>query len=149
MYKKPDSAFTAICRLLSRREHSIVELEQKLGAKGFNKTDVQQAIQKAQALDIQNDERFAAMLARTRLQHGYGPIRISMELKTHKLPQEIIDAALSEISEQIPFTIIKLLLKKFGSIVEANKQKYFSWLIQRGFTQEHFRKSLLEEFTNQ
>ena len=145
MPKKSDSTFTALCRLLSRREHSELELIRKLIARGHAKSDIEIGIQKAQQLDIQNDQRFSEMLARTRLSQGYGPLRISMELKTHNILPHIAQASIAAIEADISCVIQKLFKKKFSSAV-LNAQ-HISWFHARGFSIDWVRKSLAGTFT--
>jgi len=74
-------AFDSALRLLTRREHGAIELNDKLIQKGFDSAEVKDAIDACQRLGLQSDERFVENYSRSRIRQGYGPLKISQELK--------------------------------------------------------------------
>jgi len=68
-------------RLLARREHSRQELLAKLALRGFDRDDALPVIDELAEHGWQDDLRYAESYARFRIQKGYGPIRVSYELK--------------------------------------------------------------------
>jgi len=81
-------------RLLTRREHAAGELAEKLRRKGHAPGDIDQALQQLRAQGLQSDERYAEILTRTRVEAGYGPLRIRQELARAGVEAALIDAAL-------------------------------------------------------
>lgn len=84
-------AFDAVLSYLSRREHSTYELQEKLKHKGHNYKDIDDAISRAQELNLQSDERFAEIMCRSKAQNGYGPNRIRQILTEKRVAEEIIN----------------------------------------------------------
>ncbi len=82
-------------RLLARREHAARELRHKLIAKGFPETLAEAAVQWARAEGWQSDARYAEALVRTRVEAGYGPLRIEQELTRQGIALELRAAALA------------------------------------------------------
>ncbi len=82
-------------RLLARREHAADELRRKLIAKGYPEALVEAAVERAQAEGWQSDARYAEALVRTRVEAGYGPLRIEQELARQGIAPELRAAALA------------------------------------------------------
>jgi regulatory protein len=68
-------------RLLTRREHSTKELSDKLKQKGFPQEEISDVIESCQRLNLQSDQRFTEHYVRWRIRQGYGPLKISHELR--------------------------------------------------------------------
>ena len=81
-------------RLLTRREHSRAERHNKLTARGYDSDIVNDLITLLAAEDLVSDHRYAQALVAHRVNTGYGPQRIMMELKDKGVASEIIDQAL-------------------------------------------------------
>ena len=64
-----------------RREHSKLELFQKLQIKGFDIDVINNSISKLVKQNYQSDERFAEDFILMRFNQGKGPVRIVSELK--------------------------------------------------------------------
>ena len=75
-----DAYYVAI-DLLSRREHSRVELESKLANKGFPEEQIAQAMVQLLENDLQSDQRYLEDFVRSRLLKGSGPLKIAHELR--------------------------------------------------------------------
>ena len=85
-----DTAF----RLLTRREHSRAELHSKLTVRGYDSDTVNDLLTSLAAEDLVSDHRYEQALVAHRVNNGYGPQRIMMELKEKGVASEIIDQAL-------------------------------------------------------
>src|SRR5690606_4561591 len=85
--------------LLVRREHSRRELARKLEARGIDGEEAEATVARMAEAGWQDDERFAAGLARSRALSGYGPLRIRAELGTHGLGEDIIRSAFDALAE--------------------------------------------------
>ena len=85
------SAKSVAVKLLSRREHSALELRDKLAKREFDEDEIELAIDELQQGGWLSDERFAEAYIRMRQLKGFGPIRISMELNERGVDEGIID----------------------------------------------------------
>jgi regulatory protein len=82
---KPDPSEPGACKrraleLLARREHSRLELERKLVARGFTRAYVDAALDELERSGALATARFAEGFVRSRVAKGQGPIRIRAEL---------------------------------------------------------------------
>lgn len=142
---KPKSIRTPTQRaldLLTRREHSRMELERKLRSHGADGVEVQAAIEKLAAAGWQDDVRFAASLVRTRAASGYGPIRIAAELATHGLGREAVVAALNAYEGDWSANARDLVRRRCGEIAPNDRlagHKAMDLLVRRGFGSEQIR----------
>jgi len=139
--------------LLVRREHSRKELVRKLTARGVSEDEAGQAVQRMTAHGWQDDGRFAVSLARMRVAHGYGPIRIRAELGTHGLDQDTIAQAFAALAEagQDDWNAIArdLVRRRYGAAVSqdlALRRKAADFLIRRGFDTDAVRVATRWDF---
>ncbi|MBS0213368.1 MAG: regulatory protein RecX [Proteobacteria bacterium] len=122
--------------LLVRREHSRKELARKLTARGVEKGEAHTAIDKLANAGWQDDARFAEVLARSRAEAGYGPLRIRAELATHGLRGEQIAAALAACEMEWSESASALIARRFRSAslkVPKQRRKAIDFLLRRGF----------------
>ncbi len=68
-------------RLLTRREHSQKELCDKLVQRGFDRSSCEAVVADLAEHGWQSDQRYTESYARQRVRKGYGPLRITYELK--------------------------------------------------------------------
>ena len=132
--------------LLVRREHSRKELTRKLTARGVPENEAGLAVQRMTAEGWQDDARFASSLARMRMAHGYGPIRIRAELGTHGLGEEMIEAALTALERagegDWPAIARDLVRRRYGATLATDialRRKAADFLIRRGFDGDSVR----------
>ena len=124
--------------MLVRREHSALELVQKLNLKGFDQPDIEHALNLLIEQNYQSDERFAEAFIQMRFNQGKGPVKIAMELKQRGIDQ--FDLSVFDF-----FALAKTVrVNKFGENVpseykEKAKQKRF--LQSRGFDFEQINQS--------
>jgi regulatory protein len=133
------TAYQRALGLLVRREHSRKELSRKLRAKGIESDDLDVALEKLARQDFQNDERFAAALARTRAASGQGPARIRSELASHGLPRDTIEAALEACERDWNASASDLIVRRYAGknlSDPAIRRKAIDFLLRRGFEQK-------------
>ncbi|HAT6935620.1 TPA: recombination regulator RecX [Legionella pneumophila] len=140
-------AFDSALRLLSRREHSAMELCDKLKQKGFNLNDVQNALNECQRFGYQSDERYVESYIRARIHQGYGPLKIIQELKNKGVDPELIQSVLQEERDNWVDYALRAWEKKFKrqddfSYSEMQKQQRF--LLYRGFDRDVISKVFKE-----
>jgi len=121
---------------LSRRDHSKLELQQKLKSKGFDSNDIDFALNKLVEENLLSDARFAQSYIHYRVSKGVGPVKIRHELKLKGLSNDTIQQA--EEDEGVDwFSQLQLIAeRKYGSKPAKDfkeKQKRSRFLQQRGF----------------
>ena len=125
---------------LARREHTKLELQRKLIAKGFEVSEITNVIKELEKQGLQSDKRFTESYISMRAKHGFGPIRIKAELGERGIDQELIDQFLFS-SDQA--TIEKVRSKKFGKEIPTDlhdKTKQMRYLYYKGFDADLIRK---------
>lgn len=129
-------------RLLTRREHSKLELQQKLEARDYPAELIKTVIDDLANEDWQSNERFAEAYTRARIRKGYGPIRIQQELQQRGVEQTSLDAVAFELCGGWEALIQSVYTKKYGDERSGSLQqqnKYWRFLQQRGFTSEQIQ----------
>jgi len=132
MTKVLDSAL----RLLTRREHGAKEVCEKLKKKGFKPEEIQDALESCQRLNLQSDQRFVELYIRYRIRQGYGPLKISQELKQKGVDSELIHQEIKQEGPNWLSYALNVWEKKCKgqinlSFQEIQKQQRF--LLYRGF----------------
>ena len=75
---------------LARREHSRLELEQKLVRKEFEQAEISAALDRLVEDGLLSDARFAESFVHARRQRGSGPLKIQAELKMRGVSETTI-----------------------------------------------------------
>ena len=112
-----------ITKYLSIREHSKLELKNKLIEKGFDRTEILLSINEFAAKNVQSDSRFTEEFIRSRLKKNKGPNLISSELISRGITEDLINENLSKITyEQWLDSAFAALRKKLkGSSVTLRR----------------------------
>jgi regulatory protein len=131
--------------LLTRREHSRKELVAKLTARGVDAAQASAVVDELATAGWQDDIRFAELLVRSRVNGGYGPVRIRAELATHGLGDEEVAAALSAFDGDWGEVAQAIARRRFGPELPrdlALRRKAADFLLRRGFASEHVRAAV-------
>lgn len=131
--------------LLARREHSALELKQKLAKLGLSDEKLSDAIDSLREEGLQSDRRFAGSFVRERMLRGQGAQRIQQELRQRGIASELITAALEEEGGCWRQLAQEVLRKKFGSTAPADpkaRMKRQQFLVYRGFPPDIVRACL-------
>lgn len=138
-------ARSAALRLLARREHSRLELSLKLRQRKIPNEVIEPVLDDYEAEGWLDDDRFADIYARQRMDLGYGPLRILAELQqrgVHHTPACVNDLNDKDWSERA----IRLRLKRFGGIDIREdweeKARQARFLTRRGFASAHVEAAL-------
>ena len=115
-----NEAYNCALRLLSRREHGAQELVNKLVQKGFSVPEAIEAVEQCQHLGYQSDNRYAESIYRTRVNQGYGPVRIEQQLKHAGICPEIIEETQDAIETDWVALAKAVKDKKFRTDVESS-----------------------------
>ena len=130
--------YSAALKMLMRREHSKLELFNKLQLKGYDEEIIDHAITQLAEQNYQSDERFAEAFILMRFNQGKGPVRIASELKLKGISS-------FNLSDFDWFKSAKeIRKKKFGDLASSDfkeqaKQKRF--LQSRGFNLDQINQS--------
>jgi len=135
-----DKEIKEICiRLLTRREHSQRELLDKLALKGIERCKTQDVINQLADESWQSDERFAESYARYRIQKGFGPVKITHELRQKGISDFDLEPVITEIAESWFGLLRQVYDKKYadnGELSQKERIKRSRFLLQRGFSHE-------------
>lgn len=127
-------------RILAIREHSVLEISNKLLDR-FEEADIVYAVvEELQNLKYVSDDRFAESFVRARTNKGYGPIKIKAELKNKGVSAVLIQEHLNENSGVWVDSALKQYQKKYKDTPIENYKtwtKRARFLQGRGFTMEH------------
>ena len=130
--------YSAALKMLMRREHSKLELFNKLQLKGYDDEIIDSAITQLVEQNYQSDERFAEAFILMRFNQGKGPVKIASELKLRGISSfNLSDFDWFKSAREIR-------KKKFGDTVSSDfkdqaKQKRF--LQSRGFSLDQINQS--------
>lgn len=90
-------AYDRALRLLSMREHTEMEIRAKLNGKGYNKSEIDEAISKLIDEGSLSEKRFAESYIRSRMRKNpEGKAILRLRLREKGCPVGIADEALSE-----------------------------------------------------
>lgn len=131
--------------LLSRREHSIKELKNKLLLRDYPSEDFDEVIEYLLEKNYLSNERFASSVIRQRINKGYGWRFIENELKQKGLDSPTILLAKQEQSVDWYQQAALAYTKRFGiSPVFDNKEraKRIRFLQYRGFSSDEIIAAL-------
>ena len=132
-------------RLLAAREHSRAELRRKLGARESDPGSVEQVLDDLESRGYLSDSRFAEQYVTERKRKGYGPLRISQELKQKGIAEDLI-AQQADPSDPEWWELLKhVAQRKFGAKPPADRKTQAKWaryLEYRGFAVEQIRDLL-------
>lgn len=128
--------------LLARREHSVLELRHKLLARGHDEAAIEAELSRLAAEDYLNENRFAEVYAHSRVDRGYGPLRIHRDLRERGVPAETVNAVLAQLEDLWMERLQRLHGKRFGELPgnSADKARQLRFLRQRGFTLDQINR---------
>lgn len=125
--------------MLSRREHSVKELSQKLSTKSFEQDDITPVIAFLLENDYLSNIRFAESLIRNKVSRGYGWQYIRQALKQKGVSSDIYKPVLAEQDVDWYQQANAVYQKKYGDSEikdQKDKAKRLRFLQYRGFSIE-------------
>jgi regulatory protein len=134
---------TACLRLLNRREHSQHELLTKVSLKGFNRTDIQCILNELKQEGWQSDERFAQSYSRSRLNSGFGELKIQYELKQRGIKDFDLNSLVENEFGSWENLLQQAYRQKYADDVDLTAKEYLKrshFLQQRGFSGSMIQK---------
>lgn len=146
--RDPEAADEAACKrtaveLLARREHSRLELERKLAARGFPDGVIAPVLDALEQSGVLAATRFTESFIRSRVAKGQGPVRIRAELAE----RGVADGAELLRGGDVDWlaTARAVRLKRFGAAPPRDyreRAKQARFLQYRGFTADQVRAAL-------
>lgn len=132
-------------RYLAQREHSRLELEQKLSAHARSSTPeaLSNVLDKLEQNGFLSAERVVEQVIRTR-RSRFGSQRIVYELKEKGIDEQLIDGILPTLRETELDTAFKIWQKKFGQLPNTREErgKQMRFMMSRGFSMEIIQQVL-------
>lgn len=122
--------------VLSRREHSIVEMRRKLTVKSFEEDEIDICIEKLINNNLLSEERFTESYINMRKRRGYGPGRIAQELRERGINEDQFAELLDRNNPHWHEVMRRQYCKKYGNTLAhdyGDKVKRAKHLQSRGF----------------
>lgn len=130
---------------LARREHSSLELRNKLLRKGFEEAVIEKIILQLQLDNLLSDERFAESYTRMRTEKGYGPLSIQQELQRRGIDRNLLTVFINANDSSWVSLASQAREKRFGQNLPENQRelaKQARFLETRGFTHSQIKVAL-------
>lgn len=142
-----DEIKNCISRYLSVREHSKLELFEKLFKKEFSQKEIEVCILDYEVKGLQSDERFAELYVKSKYDGQRGPLLIKASLKRNGISKDIIDSVLLSYSNKdweksAVIALKKKVLPKKISTDKGKIQKQQKFLESRGFGYNIIRSAI-------
>ena len=123
--------------LLARREHTTQEMHTKLCLRGFEAELVGVAIERLVHQGLLSNFRFVECFVRSRMNRGFGPLRIQNELRQRGIDDPLIRDSIDINAAQWLDNIRDVWHKRFDGRYPADlkeRARQARFLRQRGFT---------------
>lgn len=138
---------------LGRREYCRSELSRKMADRCKDAVLVTQVLDQLEAKSYLSDTRFVEMRVRNRVLNGYGPLRITADLRERGVDDTLIEAELNRIEDWADKARLAYI-KRFGDTsnnginptITTDKTlllKHRRYLYQRGFNFDMIKEALL------
>ena len=131
--------------LLARREHSRLELYQKLKQRQFEPDVINSELNKLLDEGLQSDERFAEAFLISRIDKGKGPNIIISELSQRGIDELIASNVISNITDEewndLAYEAMNKKLRNEAELDYDKQLKLMKFLSNRGFTRSQIEKA--------
>lgn len=132
----------AALSFLTARMRTVREVEEKLDELQYGEADILATVDRLKELNLLNDESYAREFVRSRL--ATKPVsrqKLYLDLRAHKLPEEVIEAALNELPLETESDNAREVAKKFwrqmsGLETSVRRDRVLRRLMSRGFSTE-------------
>ncbi len=136
------SPMDAALSYLTARMRTVREVEERLDDLQYGEGDILTTVIRLQELNLLNDAEYAREFVRTRL--ASKPVsrqKLYLDLKTHKVPEELIRAALEELPTETEADNAREVAEKFwrqmsGLEESVRRERVLRRLMSRGFSTE-------------
>lgn len=137
----------AVVDLLSRREHSRWELQQKLLSCAASADDLHRVLDELAERGWQSDQRYVGSYIRTKTLRNIGPVRLFQELRQKGVAESLIREGLQESEVDWFEMACDAALKKANGLnlsEQKDKAKLYRFLAYRGFNTDQVQYALDE-----
>ena len=130
--------------LLSRRDYSRFEIEQKLASKEFDQVIIDQTLERLVEFNYIDDAKFSQRFLEYQAEQGKGPMKIRWLLQQKKISNELIEFALSSQNWSQRCKDLGLQQSRAHAlpIPKEHLQKLYRKLLSRGFYPEDVRDTI-------
>ena len=136
------SPMDAALSFLTPRMRTVREVEEQLDDLQYGEADILATVERLKELNLLDDAAYAREFVRSRL--ATKPVsrqKLYLDLRAHKLPEEVIEAALNELPEETEGNNAREVAKKFwrqmsGLEVSVRRERVLRRLTSRGFSTE-------------
>ncbi|MCL6271060.1 recombination regulator RecX [Sansalvadorimonas sp. 2012CJ34-2] len=129
--------------LLARREHSRRELFGKLRSRAESEDALETVLDRLEEDRLLSDERFVETFVRSRVNRGYGPVRIRQELQQKGIDSDNIQQGVDGLDADWYELACESRIRKFGSgkpVDNRDRNKQMRYLQYRGFDMDSIRE---------
>ena len=141
-------------RLLGRRDHSCLELSQKLKQRGFTPDVITTTIAACERMSYLDDGRFCEGYTGQLRRRGYGRIRIVQKLKEKGVAEATIRESIDKICpEECQVEDCRRVIDKripaeqTTSLERKYRERLFRFLYQRGFSSDVIKEAMQKAAT--
>ncbi len=139
-----DKCLASAQRSLAMREHSTIQIKNKLANKGFDTKIIENVVLEIQETGFQSDIRYAEEYIRYRQNSGYSSKKIIYELKSNGISSEIINNHMERFRDD--YNILYEFAQSKINNVDLNDKKiltkYLNNFKSRGFDRSIISKVL-------
>jgi len=136
-----EAAFRTALRALERRPFARADLARRLQRKGHPHEAVAAALDRAAAMGLVDDSKYAANYVETRAARGRGPSRLTRDLLAMGVERRIIDRALAAHAQEgapgavLPVALATRRAAQLGDLPRAVKRRrLLAFLARRGYS---------------
>lgn len=140
----PEAVRERAIQALCRREHGARELARKLAHQGADRTNAQAVVGALGESGWQSDARYAGLVTRSRIEQGYGPLRVRAELSARGIDDALIRAALDEAAPDWLALVRRVHDRRYRLPPQSSKERAsrYRFLATRGFTSAQIASTL-------
>ncbi len=134
--------------LLARREHSRAELATKLRRRGFAGEAIAPLLDELEQDGLLSEARFAESFVRSRVDRGFGPLKLAAELAARGLDRADAEHAIASLDVDWVALAAAARRRRFGDATPSDfreRARQSRFLAQRGFDSEQIRSALGDE----
>ena len=130
-----DKCLASAQKSLALREHSSLQIKNKLSKKGFDKNVIENVLQELKDNGYQSDERYLEEYIRYRQNQGHSSKKIIYELKSNGISSELITQKNYKFADdyEILLDLANYKIDKQSLNDEKILRKYVNYFKSRGF----------------
>lgn len=145
------SAREYLFRILSRRDHSRKELQDKAYKKGYSGNFIEEILDEFEQKEYINDSKFALSYASDKFEfNNWGPYKIRTQLFKKGISKQVTEEVIQNVfgDEAIKESMVELIQKKKKRYLrepeEKRRKKVFDFLMRKGYDSEYILKYMDE-----